>query len=414
MRPTIAKRIIITTGVFFLINVLLLLSIKGFHSSSNRDELISPRGRLVHRNSQTNATNVGWVPSLSNVDVLLPIVVFACNRPRALQTHIEALLRIRKDSQLNPIIVSLDCNDQATIEIAKKFGDKIKTIIELPNLGPLNVPTSHKLLAGYYKIARHYNYSINYVFNTLKYEAIIITEDDLEVSPDFLDYFQVLYSLFKHDKTIWCISAWNDNGIDQKIDRNASLLHRSDFFPGLGWLLTRSVFNEIKSNWPKAFWDDWMRKPEQRRDRVCIRPEVSRTGISPEGKKGVSGGQFYDRYLRRIIKNNDPIDWKSTDVSYLIKDRYDPIFEAHVNACPVITVSDLATTVGDMKCAQIRYSNKKEFIAIADALQIMNDFKDNVARTAYRGVVQCRFGKTRIYVTSNIKPWKSYADIVES
>ena len=67
------------------------------------------------------------------------------------------------------------------------------------------------------------------------------------------------------------------------------LLHRSDFFPGLGWLLTKTVWNEIKTNWPKGFWDDWMRKPEQRRDRACIRPEVSRTGISPEGKKGVSG-----------------------------------------------------------------------------------------------------------------------------
>ena len=86
-----------------------------------------------------------------------------------------------------------------------------------------------------------------------------------------------------------------------------------------------------------SFWDDWMRKPEQRRDRACIRPEVSRTGISPEGKKGVSGyvfvlnysyffviryicrGQFYDRYLRKIIKNTDPIDWKSIDVRYLLK-----------------------------------------------------------------------------------------------
>jgi hypothetical protein len=45
--------------------------------------------------------------------------------------------------------------------------------------------------------------------------------DDLEVSPDFLDYFQALYPLLKYDKTIWCISAWNDNGIDQKIDRQA-------------------------------------------------------------------------------------------------------------------------------------------------------------------------------------------------
>lgn len=45
--------------------------------------------------------------------------------------------------------------------------------------------------------------------------------DDLEVSPDFLDYFQALYSFMKHDKTVWCISAWNDNGINQKIDRQA-------------------------------------------------------------------------------------------------------------------------------------------------------------------------------------------------
>ena len=36
------------------------------------------------------------------------------------------------------------------------------------------------------------------------------------------------------------------------------------------------------------FWDDWMRLPEQRHDRACIRPEISRTAISIEGKKGVS------------------------------------------------------------------------------------------------------------------------------
>ena len=81
-----------------------------------------------------------------------------------------------------------------------------------------------------------------------------------------------------------------------------------------------------------------MRLPEQRRDRACIRPEISRTAISPDGKKGVSQyvysvafhysllkcllacrGQHYERYLRKIVKNNDPVDWKSIDVSYLLK-----------------------------------------------------------------------------------------------
>jgi hypothetical protein len=51
--------------------------------------------------------------------------------------------------------------------------------------------------------------------------------DDLDVSPDFLDYFQALYPLLVRDKTLYCISAWNDNGIAGKIDRQASEKRRS-------------------------------------------------------------------------------------------------------------------------------------------------------------------------------------------
>ena len=46
--------------------------------------------------------------------------------------------------------------------------------------------------------------------------------DDLEISPDFLDYFYTLYPLLVHDSSLWCISAWNDNGIDKKIAREPS------------------------------------------------------------------------------------------------------------------------------------------------------------------------------------------------
>jgi hypothetical protein len=41
----------------------------------------------------------------------------------------------------------------------------------------------------------------------------------------------------------------------------------------------------------------------------------------------------------------------------------------------VITVSDLAQLKDDMKCAQLNYSNEKEFVIVADVLQIMNDIK---------------------------------------
>ena len=66
------------------------------------------------------------------------------------------------------------------------------------------------------------------------------------------------------------------------------LLHRSDFFPGLGWMLTREFWLEIRDQWPQSFWDDWLRKKEIRKDRACIRPEISRTGMSNNGKVGVS------------------------------------------------------------------------------------------------------------------------------
>ena len=38
-----------------------------------------------------------------------------------------------------------------------------------------------------------------------------------------------------------------------------------------------------------GFWDDWVREPSQRKDRVCLRPEISRTQVSGlDAKAGVS------------------------------------------------------------------------------------------------------------------------------
>ncbi len=42
-------------------------------------------------------------------------------------------------------------------------------------------------------------------------------------------------------------------------------------------MLRASLWQELSANWPIAYWDDWLRTQAVRRDRVCIRPEVSRT-----------------------------------------------------------------------------------------------------------------------------------------
>ena len=54
----------------------------------------------------------------------------------------------------------------------------------------------------------------------------------------------------------------------------------SDYFPGLGWATSKTIWNELKPKWPLGFWDDWLRLPEQRKDRVTIRPEVAARRLS--------------------------------------------------------------------------------------------------------------------------------------
>lgn len=62
------------------------------------------------------------------------------------------------------------------------------------------------------------------------------------------------------------------------------------FFFFLGWMLTAELWNELSPNWPKMYWDDWMRRQDIRKERVCIRPEVSRTSHNNNlAGKGSSG-----------------------------------------------------------------------------------------------------------------------------
>lgn len=37
-------------------------------------------------------------------------------------------------------------------------------------------------------------------------------------------------------------------------------LHRTEFFPGLGWLLPRELWEkELAASWPDEHWDHWLR-----------------------------------------------------------------------------------------------------------------------------------------------------------
>ncbi|XP_023726250.1 alpha-1,3-mannosyl-glycoprotein 2-beta-N-acetylglucosaminyltransferase isoform X3 [Cryptotermes secundus] len=251
---------------------------------------------------------------------VIAVLVFACNRI-TVNKCIDQLLKYRPARERFPIIVSQDCGHRPTADVIELYGDEI-TRIEQPDQSDIPVPPKEKKFKGYFKIARHYGWALNYTFFKFNFDTVIIVEDDLDIAPDFFEYFLGTYPILKRDPTLWCVSAWNDNGKAGLVDENApDLLYRTDFFPGLGWMLTKSVWAELAPKWPSSYWDDWVRQPEQRRNRACIRPEISRTRTF--GKIGVSNGHFYEKHLKYIKLNEKFVPFTQKNLTYLLKDDFD-------------------------------------------------------------------------------------------
>lgn len=298
-------------------------------------------------------------------------------------------------------------------------------------------------------------------------------QDDIEIAPDFFDYFRALAPLLELDPTVLTISvrsrahrlgapaprrrsaaatrpvgrrsaeravgrvgcadglwraarraprltrapppslapsrslprclhaqAFNDNG-QPGLVHDPAAVYRSDFFPGLGWLMTRRLWAELGPKWPLAFWDDWLREPANRRGRASIRPEVSRTYTY--GVKGVSSGQF-SAFLKNMQLAQGGADWSQLDVRSLVKPAYDERFRARLGAATESGVDELpaagAAAQPDAACTERRvpYSSHKEFERIAKGLGLMSELKAGVPRTGYQGVVSFRRAGCLVHV----------------
>lgn len=335
---------------------------------------------------------------------VIPVLVFACNR-LSVNKCLDDLIRYRPRPDQFPIIVSQDCDDEATRSMILSYKENV-TLIRQPDQSDVTVLPKEKKYKGYYKISRHYGWALKTVFKQ-GFESLIIVEDDLSIAPDFYEYFLGTYPILKKDRSLWCISAWNDNGKEGLIDGSASeLLYRSDFFPGLGWMMTKELWNELAPKWPRAFWDDWIRQPEQRKERACIRPELPRTRTF--GKVGVSNGLFFDKHLKFIKLSEDFVTFTKMNLTYLQKSIYDETFLNTVYQSDVVTLDELKRGLVKTKNpVRITYLTKEQYKRATKSLGLMDDFKSGVPRTAYLGVVSFFYNGQRVYLAPNTN-WKGY------
>ncbi|XP_023316464.1 alpha-1,3-mannosyl-glycoprotein 2-beta-N-acetylglucosaminyltransferase isoform X2 [Trichogramma pretiosum] len=345
---------------------------------------------------------------LSNGQPVIAVLVLSCNRV-TVRRCIDQLLKYRSSAEQFPIVVSQDCGHQQTSDVIERYGDRIFHIKQ-PDQSDIDVPPREKKFKGYFKIARHYGWALNEIFFRFNFDTAIVVEDDLDVAPDFYEYFLGTHPILEADPSLWCVSAWNDNGKPELIDeRGPHRLYRTDFFPGLGWMLTRRLWEELAPKWPKAYWDDWIRQPEQRKDRACIRPELPRTKTF--GKIGVSNGMFYEKHLRFIKLNEQFVPFTKMNLSYLLRDIYDVDFVDQVYRAPIVSLADLKSNDPrkELPANEVRvpYYSRQQYRTQAKMLGLMDDFKSGVPRTGYRGIVSFHYRGYRVHLAPG-SSWTGY------
>ncbi|KAK6916820.1 Glycosyl transferase, family 13 [Dillenia turbinata] len=348
--------------------------------------------------------------SFAEIAPVAAVVVMACNRADYLQRTIESILTYHSSvASKFPLFVSQDGSEPNVRSKALSY-DKL-TYMQHLDFKPVQTERPGELIA-YYKIARHYKWALDELFYKNNFSRVIILEDDMEIAPDFFDYFEAAAALMDTDKyisSIMAVSSWNDNGQKQFV-HDPYTLYRSDFFPGLGWMLTKSTWDELSPKWPKAYpfclfllhlldktstyWDDWLRLKENHKNRQFIRPEICRTYNF--GEHGSSLGQFFKQYLEPIRLNDVQVDWKSMDLSYLKEEKYVKYFADIVRNAKPIRGSDVVLKVNNIDGdVRIWYSDQDDFGRIAREFGVFEEWKDGIPRTAYKGVVVFRYQTSR-------------------
>lgn len=342
----------------------------------------------------------------ANAPAIATVLILACNRPAYLERTLEAVTRVHAGDPRFPLVISQDGDHEATAEVARAAATRHGLQFMQHEQGPLPRKEKASDNPTYYRIAAHYAWALDRLFDGERAERVIVLEDDMEVSPDFFEYFAAMAAVLDADPTLWCASSWNDNG-QRRFVADATALYRSDFFPGLGWMLTARLWEELAPQWPAAFWDDWMRLGAHRAGRQCVRPEVCRTYNF--GAKGASKGQFYKQYLQDVRLADDFVPWTQRNLSYLQPAPYDRRFRRAVgSARPAASALDLVREGATAAAARpggggdvvVAYASRREFENAAAALGVFREWKDGVPRAAYRGCVTIRMhgGRTRVFI----------------
>lgn len=230
----------------------------------------------------------------------LTLLILCHDKILKFKETLESLMKVR-GIEMTDIVVSQSGDDMRVTEIAESFGLKV-----IQHLDNVNIEK---------RLSRHFQWSFNAVFDMYPdSDGLVVVEDDLLFSPDFLEYFHLTIPLLSSDPKLFSVSAWNDIGFKSNT-HDLHAIKRVTFFPGLGWYLTRDMWkNRLDAIWPQSDWDWVVRKFIVDNDLEIVVPEISRDYHAADHGTYMKKDLF-NKYFKNINYNVDEdFRWDDRDL----------------------------------------------------------------------------------------------------
>lgn len=327
----------------------------------------------------------------------LGLVIIAHNQPECLQKCL-ASIASQPQEDLDAISLAVSLDDPPTFQrmedVLKQFGPKLTAQVwhkplVTSSVKHYNLPVS--------KISEHFKFALTQAFSEHHFEYAIFLENDLTAAPDFIRYFRVAGPLLEEDPTLFCVSAWNDNGF-KGIVSNERRLFRTDYFPGLGWMVRNETWEKLKNMWPRfpsTGWDHWLRHGSGLHPRECVVPEVPRTHHFGTHGANVKKGSQLARMLDNMALSALP-PGALGDLSYLLHDAYEEQLLKLLRDAPLVHPANAEVQAAKLSYGQLMVVpyTRETYKDLAKRLKI----SAMQPRTGHRGIVFTRHQQSQAVI----------------
>lgn len=231
------------------------------------------------------------------------------------------------------------------------------------------------------RISRHYAWALMTAFARANTTHVIIFEDDLILAPDAIEYLYAASTFLTSVKrgAVVVASAWNDNSRAGTVPMEATL---TSFFPGLGWVLSRALWQNLATRWPASAsvenpapvvtgWDYWLRSQFLMNDWQTVVPTTARTRHTSIGAN-VDHEQSLNFYSSATLSGtlSGTLDWNAIIADLMNVQDFETRIQRSLSAGSVISKIEDAVRLHKSGQTPVMPYYRENYIGIASKLSL--------------------------------------------